>query len=69
MEIIKCDKCRKRKPSEGKRLLESKWLSGNIRGGNPYFWISFDLCEECPKKLIKFIKNYLSKKIESKRKR
>jgi len=67
MEIIRCDKCKKIRKE--KSLSESKWISGHIRGGNPYFWISFDLCEKCSKKLIKFIKNYLSKNVESKRKR
>jgi len=56
MEIIKCDKCKKVKK---KSLSENKWISGNIRGGNPYFWISFDLCEKCSEKLIRFVKYYL----------
>jgi len=63
MEIIKCDKCKKRKPSTEKSLLKTRWISGSIHGGNPYFWLSFDLCEKCSKKLIKFVKNYLARKI------
>lgn len=62
MEIIKCDKCKKfKKLSKGKLSSESSWISGNIRGGNPWKMISFDLCEKCSKKLIKFIENYLPK--------
>lgn len=62
MEIIKCDKCKKiRKSQKGKSFSESRWISGNIRGGNPWKMISFDLCEKCSEKLIKFIKDYLPK--------
>lgn len=62
MEIIKCDKCKKvKKPPKRNSLSESGWVSGNIRGGNPWRAISFDLCEKCSEKLIKFIKNYLPK--------
>ena len=60
MRIIKCDKCKKIQKSQ-KPVLERKWVSGYIQGGNPEGWISFDLCEKCSKKLIKFIKNYLLK--------
>ena len=62
MEIIKCDKCKKvKKPKKEKSLLRDKWISGNIRGGSPYLWIVFDLCEKCSQKLIKFAEDYLSK--------
>ena len=57
---MKCDKCKKIQRSR-KPVLERKWVSGYIRGGNPEEWISFDLCEKCSKKLIKFIKSYLVK--------
>jgi len=62
METIKCDKCKKvKRPREGKSFSESGWVSGNVRGGNPWEMVSFDLCEKCSKKPIKFIKSYLSK--------
>jgi len=62
MKIIKCNKCKKiKKSTKGKSPSESGWISGSIYGGNPWEMISFDLCEKCSKKLIKFIKNYLSK--------
>ena len=62
MEIIKCDKCKKiKRQRKGKSFSESGWTSGNIRGGNPWETISFDLCEKCSRNLIKFVKKYLSK--------
>jgi len=62
MKIVKCNKCKKvRKPPKGKSSSESEWISGSVLGGNPWEMISFDLCKKCSKKLIKFIKNYLSK--------
>ena len=62
MEIIKCDKCKTiKKTRQDKSLLESEWVSGNIRGGKPWEMVNFDLCEKCSKKLVQFIKNYLSK--------
>jgi hypothetical protein len=62
MEIIKCDKCKKIKKSEqGKSSFRSKWTSGNVRGGNPWEMISFDLCEKCSQGIVKFIKTYLRK--------
>jgi len=65
MEIIKCDKCKKvKRLGKGKSFSEGGWTSGNIRGGDPKNWISFDLCENCSKKLIKFIKSYFPKKYE-----
>jgi len=62
MKIIKCNKCKKiKKPRKEKSASESGWISGSILGGNPWEVISFDLCEKCSKKLVKFIKNYLPK--------
>lgn len=62
MEIIKCDKCKKiKRQRKEKSFSESGWTSGNIRGGNPWETISFDLCEKCSRNLIKSVKKYLSK--------
>jgi len=60
MRVIRCDKCKKiQRVQKGKSFLENKWIRGDIHGGNPESWLSFDLCENCSKKLIKFIKRYL----------
>lgn len=52
-----------KKSQEGKLSLENKnkWISGSVRGGNPWEMISFDLCEKCASKPLKFIKAYLPK--------
>ena len=58
MEIIKCDKCKEILKAKGKNKLVKK-TSGMIRTNNLHEWLSFDLCEKCSPKLIKFIKKYL----------
>jgi len=58
MEIIKCDKCKKILRPKGKDKLVEK-TSGMVRTTNSHEWLSFDLCEKCTPKLIKFIKKYL----------
>ncbi|KPJ54894.1 hypothetical protein AMJ47_02365 [Parcubacteria bacterium DG_72] len=58
MEIIKCDKCKKLLKPKGKDKTIRK-ASGTIRVSGSYEWLSFDLCEKCSLKLIKFVKNYL----------
>ncbi|PIP23417.1 MAG: hypothetical protein COX90_00230 [Candidatus Nealsonbacteria bacterium CG_4_10_14_0_2_um_filter_38_17] len=61
MEIVKCDKCKKvKKPQKGKLSSETGWISGSVRGGSPWEIISFDLCENCSRKLTKFVKSYLA---------
>ena len=65
MKITKCNVCGKIKKEKHSSLSEeSKWINCQINGRGE--WLSFDLCDKCSEKMLKYIKKYLKIKKDKK---